>query len=173
MARACGRAASCSPRRCCEPDVTIGMSFSGALTPAGLGCSSIVPLIKAGFVDWIVATGRQSLPRHAFRAELPGARGQLQDGRHRTARQRHRARLRRAAGLQRLPDGHRRDSARHSGAARVSEGDGHRRAALPDRANTAPNGSARPGSRMFRCWPRRIARACRATRRRRAIPPSA
>jgi deoxyhypusine synthase len=40
-----------------ESDVTIGMSFSGALTPAGLGCSAIVPLIKAGFVDWIVATG--------------------------------------------------------------------------------------------------------------------
>ena len=40
-----------------QPDVTIGMSLSGALTPAGLGCSSIVPLIKAGFVDWIVATG--------------------------------------------------------------------------------------------------------------------
>ena len=39
------------------PDVTIGMSFSGALTPAGLGASSIVPLIKAGFVDWIVSTG--------------------------------------------------------------------------------------------------------------------
>ena len=39
------------------PDVTIGMSLSGALTPAGLGCSSIVPLIKAGFVDWIVSTG--------------------------------------------------------------------------------------------------------------------
>ena len=38
-------------------DVTIGMSFAGALTPAGMGCSSIVPLIKAGFVDWIVATG--------------------------------------------------------------------------------------------------------------------
>jgi deoxyhypusine synthase len=40
-----------------EPDVTVGMSLSGALTPAGMGCSSIVPLIKAGFVDWIVATG--------------------------------------------------------------------------------------------------------------------
>jgi deoxyhypusine synthase len=40
-----------------EPDVTIGMSLAGALTPAGLGCSSIIPLIKAGFVDWIVATG--------------------------------------------------------------------------------------------------------------------
>jgi deoxyhypusine synthase len=52
-------------RECCQlfvekmlqPDVTIGMSLSGALTPAGLGCSSIVPLIKAGFVDWIVSTG--------------------------------------------------------------------------------------------------------------------
>ncbi len=40
-----------------EPDVTVGMSLAGALTPAGLGCSCIVPLIKAGFVDWIVATG--------------------------------------------------------------------------------------------------------------------
>jgi deoxyhypusine synthase len=39
------------------PDVTVGMSLAGALTPAGLGCSAIVPLIKAGFVDWIVATG--------------------------------------------------------------------------------------------------------------------
>src|SRR3974377_2236103 len=38
-------------------DVTVGMSLSGALTPAGMGCSSIVPLIKAGFVDWIVSTG--------------------------------------------------------------------------------------------------------------------
>jgi deoxyhypusine synthase len=44
-------------RKMLEPDVTIGMSLSGALTPAGLGCSSIVPLIKAGFVDWIVSTG--------------------------------------------------------------------------------------------------------------------
>jgi len=40
-----------------EPDVTVGMSLAGALTPAGLGCSAVVPLIKAGFVDWIVATG--------------------------------------------------------------------------------------------------------------------
>jgi deoxyhypusine synthase len=38
-------------------DVTVGMSFAGALTPAGLGCSCMIPLIKAGFVDWIVATG--------------------------------------------------------------------------------------------------------------------
>ena len=114
-----------------EPDVTIGMSFSGALTPAGLGCSSIVPLIKAGFVDWIVSTGANPVPRPALRAELSGEGGQLQDGRYGAAEQRHRAGLRRAAGLQRLPHGHRRDPARHPGAARIPEGDGHGRAALP------------------------------------------
>ncbi|MBF0545329.1 MAG: deoxyhypusine synthase [Candidatus Riflebacteria bacterium] len=40
-----------------QPDVTIGMSLAGALTPAGLGKSVIIPMIKAGFVDWIVSTG--------------------------------------------------------------------------------------------------------------------
>ncbi len=40
-----------------KPRTIIGMSLAGALTPAGLGCSCIVPLIKAGFIDWIVATG--------------------------------------------------------------------------------------------------------------------
>ena len=39
------------------PDVTVGMTITGALTPAGLGGSCIVPLMKAGFVDWIVSTG--------------------------------------------------------------------------------------------------------------------
>lgn len=38
-------------------DVTVGMSLAGALTPAGLGAACVVPLINAGFVDWIVATG--------------------------------------------------------------------------------------------------------------------
>jgi deoxyhypusine synthase len=38
-------------------DVTVGLSLSGALTPAGLGASCLVPLIDAGFVDWIVSTG--------------------------------------------------------------------------------------------------------------------
>jgi deoxyhypusine synthase len=40
-----------------EPDVTVGVSLSGALTPAGLGISAIIPLIEAGFIDWIVSTG--------------------------------------------------------------------------------------------------------------------
>src|ERR1039458_1015749 len=49
----------CQPfaKKMLAPDVTIGMSFAGALTPAGMGCSSIVPLIKAGFVDLIVGPG--------------------------------------------------------------------------------------------------------------------
>ncbi len=38
-------------------DVTVGMSLTGALTPAGLGMSAIIPLIESGFVDWIVSTG--------------------------------------------------------------------------------------------------------------------
>lgn len=40
-----------------DDSVTVGMSLAGALTPAGLGSSAVIPLIKAGFVDWIVATG--------------------------------------------------------------------------------------------------------------------
>jgi len=38
-------------------DGLIGMSLTGALTPAGLGKSCLIPLMKAGFVDWIVSTG--------------------------------------------------------------------------------------------------------------------
>jgi deoxyhypusine synthase len=38
-------------------DVTVGLSLSGALTPAGLGISCLVPLVEAGFIDWIVSTG--------------------------------------------------------------------------------------------------------------------
>ena len=40
-----------------ERDVVVGMSVTGALTPAGLGMSCIIPLIENGFVDWIVSTG--------------------------------------------------------------------------------------------------------------------
>ena len=43
--------------RMLQEDVTVGLSLSGALTPAGVGRSCIIPLVKAGFVDWIVSTG--------------------------------------------------------------------------------------------------------------------
>jgi deoxyhypusine synthase len=38
-------------------DTVVGMSLTGALTPAGLGMSCIIPLIENGFVDWMVSTG--------------------------------------------------------------------------------------------------------------------
>ncbi len=44
-------------KKCLEKDVTVGMTLTGALTPAGLGISSLIPLIRAGFVDWIISTG--------------------------------------------------------------------------------------------------------------------
>jgi len=44
-------------RKMLEPEVTIGLSLTGALTPAGLGISALIPLIKAGFIDWIISTG--------------------------------------------------------------------------------------------------------------------
>ena len=36
---------------------TVGMSLTGALTPAGLGRAAIIPLMKAGFIDWMISTG--------------------------------------------------------------------------------------------------------------------
>src|SRR5437867_6307652 len=44
-------------RKMLEPDVTVGLSLTGALTPAGLGMSALIPLIKAGFIDWMISTG--------------------------------------------------------------------------------------------------------------------
>jgi deoxyhypusine synthase len=37
--------------------VTTGLALSGALTPAGLGKSCLIPLMERGFIDWIVSTG--------------------------------------------------------------------------------------------------------------------
>jgi deoxyhypusine synthase len=44
-------------QRMLAPEVTVGMSLTGAMTPAGLGMSSLIPLMEAGFVDWIISTG--------------------------------------------------------------------------------------------------------------------
>jgi deoxyhypusine synthase len=40
-----------------DDKTTVGLSLSGALTPAGLGISCLVPLVEAGFIDWIISTG--------------------------------------------------------------------------------------------------------------------
>jgi deoxyhypusine synthase len=44
-------------RKIAQPDVTVGVTLSGALTPTGLGTAAIVPLIRAGLIDWVVSTG--------------------------------------------------------------------------------------------------------------------
>jgi deoxyhypusine synthase len=43
--------------RMLRDDVTVCLTLTGALTPAGLGISAVIPLIEAGFVDWIITTG--------------------------------------------------------------------------------------------------------------------
>ncbi|MGH7732251.1 MAG: homospermidine biosynthesis protein [Gemmatimonadales bacterium] len=43
--------------RMLDASVTVGMSLTGAMTPAGLGMSTLIPLLEAGFVDWIISTG--------------------------------------------------------------------------------------------------------------------
>ena len=40
-----------------DKDATVGLTMTGALTPAGLGMAAVIPLIEAGFVDWIISTG--------------------------------------------------------------------------------------------------------------------
>ena len=44
-------------RKMLAEEVTVGLSITGALTPGGYGVSCLIPLIEAGFVDWIVSTG--------------------------------------------------------------------------------------------------------------------
>ena len=58
-----------------DENTTVGLSISGALTPAGLGVSAIIPLIKAGFVDWIVTTGANLYHDLHFAMGLPFHQG--------------------------------------------------------------------------------------------------
>ncbi|HYF51900.1 MAG TPA: deoxyhypusine synthase [Planctomycetota bacterium] len=58
-------------RKMLAPQATVGMALSGAMTPAGLGCSSIIPLIKAGFVDWIISTGANMYHDLHFAFNMP------------------------------------------------------------------------------------------------------
>jgi deoxyhypusine synthase len=56
-------------------DVTVGLSLAGALTPAGLGPSAIIPLMNHGFVDWITTTGANMYHDLHFAFNLPMHRG--------------------------------------------------------------------------------------------------
>ncbi|MBD2204986.1 deoxyhypusine synthase [Calothrix sp. FACHB-1219] len=44
-------------REVLTPGVTVGVSLSGAMTPAGFGVSALAPLIRNGFIDWMISTG--------------------------------------------------------------------------------------------------------------------
>jgi len=58
-----------------QEDVTIGVSLAGALTPAGLGPSTIIPLMNHGFVDWMTATGANMYHDLHFAFNMPLYRG--------------------------------------------------------------------------------------------------
>jgi len=58
-------------RKMLEQDCTVGLTLSGALTPAGLGMSCLIPLIRAGFVDWIVSTGANLYHDTHYALDLP------------------------------------------------------------------------------------------------------
>ncbi|OGF13480.1 MAG: deoxyhypusine synthase [Candidatus Eisenbacteria bacterium RBG_16_71_46] len=64
--------------RMLEEDVTVALSITGALTPAGLGMSALIPLIEAGFVDWIVSTGANLYHDTHFGIGLSMHRGHFQ-----------------------------------------------------------------------------------------------
>ena len=71
-------ACSFSREKMLEPEVTVGVSFTGALTPAGLGMSALIPLIKAGFIDWIISTGANLYHDTHFGHRPRDARGHAQ-----------------------------------------------------------------------------------------------
>lgn len=54
-----------------DDEVTLGLTLAGALTPAGLGVSVVVPLIERGLVDFIVATGANLYHDLHFALDLP------------------------------------------------------------------------------------------------------
>jgi deoxyhypusine synthase len=44
-------------REVMQAGVTVGLSLSGAMTPAGFGVSVLSPLMRHGFIDYIISTG--------------------------------------------------------------------------------------------------------------------
>lgn len=65
-------------RKMLDPDVTVGLTLTGALTPAGLGMAALIPLLEAGFVDWIVSTGANLYHDTHFGLGLSMHRGNAQ-----------------------------------------------------------------------------------------------
>jgi deoxyhypusine synthase len=66
-------------RKMLDPDVTVGLTLTGALTPAGLGMAALIPLIESGFVDWIISTGANLYHDTHFGLGLAMHRGNAQE----------------------------------------------------------------------------------------------
>ena len=66
-------------KRMLDNDVTVGMTLTGALTPAGLGMAALIPLIESGFVDWIISTGANLYHDTHFGLGLSMHRGNPQE----------------------------------------------------------------------------------------------
>ena len=155
-----------------EPDVTVGMTLTGAMTPAGLGMSCLIPLIEAGFVDWIISTGANLYHDAHFGLGLAMHRGtphaddvELRD-----------------KGVVRIydiffdynvllsTDAFFREVSRAGG---VPAADEHAPSSTTCWASTCASARRRSGSPGARCWPRRTSSRCRSTPPRRATARSA
>src|SRR4026209_2370850 len=62
-------------QRMLEADTTVGMTLTGAMTPAGIGMSCLIPLMERGFVDWIISTGADPYHGAHFALDLAMRRG--------------------------------------------------------------------------------------------------
>ncbi|MBW4697371.1 MAG: deoxyhypusine synthase [Aphanocapsa lilacina HA4352-LM1] len=67
--------------RMLRPGVTVGVTLSGALTPTGLGMAAIIPLMEAGFIDWIISTGANLYhdAHHGIGLDLRRGRADISD----------------------------------------------------------------------------------------------
>ena len=155
-----------------EPDVTVGLTLTGALTPAGLGMAALIPLIESGFVDWIISTGANLYHDTHFGLGLAMHRGNPQES----------DVVLREEGVVRIYD-------IFFDYDVLLSTDAFFRKIIQGRSSSAPMSSAEfhylcgkyvrerekalGHRRRSRCSRRRTRRACRSTRRRRAIRRSA
>ena len=160
-------------RMLASPTTTIGLSLAGAMTPAGLGSAALIPLIKAGFVDWIVSTGANLYHDMHHAMNLPLWKGTPFLARYPVAQVRRRPHLRHPARLRRRADAHRRHAAPDSGSAGISKRDGHGGTPPPDRQVLRRVRAADGSEGRFAAGGRLPGRRAVLLARRRATRPSA
>jgi deoxyhypusine synthase len=76
--RRLGEACRLFAEKMLDEDTVVAMTLTGALTPAGLGMSCMIPLVEHGFVDWIISTGANVYHDIHFALGLPMHQGSAQ-----------------------------------------------------------------------------------------------